>query len=431
MKYKTPDIIQRILNYLRDQLSNQERHELEKEINTNPFLQDAMDGFSRLSANELESDLFDLQKRLAQRVDRKKTRKLIPFVRIAASILLIIGLGTTVFFVAQRRMAHQQMALDSAPKETQAELNEKSISIHEMTANTQLQEQEMAPEPIIGNASPKIKKRESNPINTAGVTDHQIVEAFADEEYDFQAPTAISSDTSSTIQPADENNEEVSLNDYKLTSSGINQPAKLRVNGKIVDQEGNPIIGANVLQKGSTSGTLTDINGNFNLLVDSSSTLDIAYVGYLNKEITAIDLYKNKSPLMLSEDIVALDEVVVVGYGTQKKSNVTGSVAVISEKELINRESNNSPTPQPKGGYKKFDKYIDKNKKLDANNSMQVKLRITIASTGEISGLEVIESPEAKYSDEAIRLLKEGPVWEPAILNDQPIESTIELTISL
>ena len=110
------------------------------------------------------------------------------------------------------------------------------------------------------------------------------------------------------------------------------------IKGSVVDNTGTPIIGANVFIKGTASGTITDTEGNFNLEVPENAVLTISYIGYLSKEIK---VGKDKIlSIMLAEDTQNLDEVVVVGFGTQKKINLTGSVVSISAKELTER-------PQP------------------------------------------------------------------------------------
>jgi len=100
-----------------------------------------------------------------------------------------------------------------------------------------------------------------------------------------------------------------------------------RVTGIVADSNGEPIIGASVLEKGTTNGTITDINGNFSMNVSPNSTLLITYVGYTNQEI-AID-GRNNYTITLEEDSEMLDEVVVVGYGTTKRKNFTGSVSTV------------------------------------------------------------------------------------------------------
>lgn len=110
-------------------------------------------------------------------------------------------------------------------------------------------------------------------------------------------------------------------------------PIDFNVTGKVTTPEGAPLPGVNVIIKGTTVGTVTDADGHYALTVpDQESVLVFSFIGYLKSEIpvdgrTVIDV-------TLSEDVQSLDEVVVVGYGTQKKVTVTGAVATISDKEI-------------------------------------------------------------------------------------------------
>lgn len=112
-----------------------------------------------------------------------------------------------------------------------------------------------------------------------------------------------------------------------------------QVNGVIVDETGEPIIGASVLEQGTTNGTITDLDGNFSLQVADGAMLEISYVGYATQTLPAAA----NMNIVLKEDAEVLEEVVVVGYGVQKKSDLTGSIAQVNEKDL-------QKTPSPSIG---------------------------------------------------------------------------------
>lgn len=119
------------------------------------------------------------------------------------------------------------------------------------------------------------------------------------------------------------------------------QQNKITVKGTVKDHAGEPIIGASVMVKGNTkAGTITDLDGNFQLSVPSDATLTITYMGYKPQTIAVGG--KQTLSVTLEEDNAVLDEVVVVGFGTQKKVNLTGSVAVADSKLLEQRPVNNA-----------------------------------------------------------------------------------------
>lgn len=113
------------------------------------------------------------------------------------------------------------------------------------------------------------------------------------------------------------------------------------VKGTVVDASGEPVIGASVLMKGTTTGTITDIDGNFSLANVKPGILVVSYIGYKTQEIQV----KGGTPVkvVLEEDSEVLDEVVVVGYGTQKKSSLTGAVTVVDEKIFKEKGGLSSP----------------------------------------------------------------------------------------
>lgn len=107
---------------------------------------------------------------------------------------------------------------------------------------------------------------------------------------------------------------------------------QITVKGHVVDATGEPVIGASVIEGKSTNGTITDIDGNFSLNVSANSTLTISFVGYKTQTVSVNG--KTALKVTLQEDTEVLDEVVVVGYGTQKKVNLSGSVTSVNVSEM-------------------------------------------------------------------------------------------------
>ena len=115
-----------------------------------------------------------------------------------------------------------------------------------------------------------------------------------------------------------------------VNTSSEQQQAQ-QIQGKIVDAKGEPVIGASVLEKGTTNGTITDIDGNFTIRCKTGSLLVISYIGYKTQEIRASKNVK----ITLTEDTELLDEVVVVGYGSQQRKNLTGAVATVDVNKTL------------------------------------------------------------------------------------------------
>jgi len=115
----------------------------------------------------------------------------------------------------------------------------------------------------------------------------------------------------------------------------LQQTAK-HITGRVVDQFDEPVIGANVVEKGTSNGIITDVEGNFALTVRDNATLQISYIGYITQEVS-ISATTGSLLIRLMEDTQALEEIVVVGFGTQKKVNLTGSVSVADAKVFKDR----------------------------------------------------------------------------------------------
>ena len=109
------------------------------------------------------------------------------------------------------------------------------------------------------------------------------------------------------------------------------------VSGKVIDEQGEPVIGASVVQKGTSNGTVTDIDGNFTFKAPQSATLVVSYVGYKSVEVKAGVGIK----VQLQTNASELNEVVVTGYTTQRKADLTGAVSVVSVDELAKQNENN------------------------------------------------------------------------------------------
>lgn len=110
------------------------------------------------------------------------------------------------------------------------------------------------------------------------------------------------------------------------------QQQAISVTGTVVDQNGEPLMGVNVIEKGTTNGTMTDMDGRFTLSVPGNATLQISYIGYTTEEIVVNN--QTKLNVTLKEDSQNLDELVVVGYGVVRKADLAGSVAVLDSKSF-------------------------------------------------------------------------------------------------
>lgn len=117
----------------------------------------------------------------------------------------------------------------------------------------------------------------------------------------------------------------------------VPQSKNVKVMGNVADETGEVLIGASVMVKGTTVGTITDIDGNFSLDASKGATLQISYIGYISKEVTVDD--RSSFNVILKEDSKTLEEVVVIGYGAVKKKDLTGAVAAVKGEDLAAKKT--------------------------------------------------------------------------------------------
>lgn len=196
----------------------------------------------------------------------------------------------------------------------------------------------------------------------------------------------------------------------KQTLSVARQIGK-NISGVIVDETGQPIVGANVVEKGTTNGTVTDMDGKFSIHASSDKAiLVVSYIGYVDREIS-VKGQKNWS-ITLKEDLHSLDEVVVIGYGTVAKKELTSAVSHVSSKDFLNIGSNN-PVMQIQG--KVSGVSIVNTAAADPNSSTSIQVRGVSSRSAGVSPLIIIDGvPGGNLSNvnendiESIDVLKDG-----------------------
>lgn len=137
---------------------------------------------------------------------------------------------------------------------------------------------------------------------------------------------------SSVCQPVYARITTISVNAGNITQQGK------QITGTVKDMSGEPVIGANVIEKETTNGVITDANGKFSLTVSDKAVIQISYIGYIGQDIAVGN--QLVFSIQLKEDLQALNEVVVVGYGTQKKINLTGAVETVKSDQIARKQVN-------------------------------------------------------------------------------------------
>ena len=174
-------------------------------------------------------------------------------------------------------------------------------------------------------------------------------------------------------------NNQIVLSAPGYVSSSTQQNTR-KITGIIKDQSGEPVIGANIVEKGTTNGTITDIDGQYSLEVGSNSILVVSYIGYITQEIPVGK--NNTLDVLLREDTETLDEVIVIGYGTTKRKDFTGSVSSVKlENSPIARSPNLNALESLKGNVSGLD--IGATNSAGGEPSMQMRGQKSISGSND------------------------------------------------
>lgn len=192
------------------------------------------------------------------------------------------------------------------------------------------------------------------------------------------------------------------------------QQSSNTVKGKIVDNAGEPIIGASVTVVGASGGTVSDLDGNFSLKVPSKeTTLQVKYIGFQTVTIKASAV--GKQPIVMKEDNQTIGEVVVVGYGTQKKESLTGAVTVIGAKQFESKGSVTSPLQAMQGQVPGV--IITRNSGAPGDESWGMSLRGAVSANGA-SPLVIVDGVEYSDGINGLRLLNADDIESINFLKD-------------
>ena len=399
------DHVSDFVRYHGNKMTDKERNAFEKNLQKDPFANEASEGFDLIDPSIAKMDLLTMGKRLRKRSSGKQR---IIWYRIAASVTVLMILSS-VFLIVKRERPSTQISYSQAPpsyKETpekpeqekapgKMEKKEPAAIVPNIAKEVQALTQK--PESI---SDKKIEKRKENTL-TEQQADLIVAQAVQPEK-------AVAAGEK-TLAP-----QAVMIKRSSDTYSGIK--------GKIVSSEDNqPIQGVTISVKGTKTGTVTDSEGYFRLETEDARNrmLVAEYVGMESKEFKAEG--DTSLEIKLEPSLAALSEIVVVGSGAKSKDY--GREDALTD----------YIPPRPLNGEAEFDKYIKENIiRPDTSATGQrvvVVLSFIVGVNGKIDSIKIMRSPDKIFSDEAIRLIKEGPEWKPAEENGKVINDEVRIRI--
>ncbi|WP_294551976.1 carboxypeptidase-like regulatory domain-containing protein [uncultured Bacteroides sp.] len=395
----------KLLDYIRGLRKGKEAHRLEKESMKDPFLADAMDGYSQVEGNH-EERIEKLRMQIPAHTARNKnsSRKKNSYaITWSIAACLVIGIGISTYFLFLKKSLTDNVFIAKedipsavfepvTPKEeisSLAEAKMKQDSTHEVIVK-------QADKKNIVAKSKTTPKPQSVPIAATPVIEEATGEETAGQT--IMLEETVVADTNSSRSEAPE---------MKVAKAAA--PNRNLIKGKVTDEKGEPIIGASVAYTGTNTGTITDLNGEFTLKKEESNKeLTAQFIGY---EPVEIPIDTSRTILIaMNEDKQTLDEVIVVGYGSSKKPTVTGASAKVSSKTKEKYQ-----TPQPVIGKRKYKKYLEENLIRPNDKCKDVKGEVVLAffvdRAGKPQNITVVHGLCESADKEAVRLVKEGPKW--------------------
>lgn len=397
--------------YAAGKLSPADQYRVEKYLLDHPFEAEAMEGYLEQAA--AFDDLHALSAKLDNRIKEKTKiiplwKKALPF---AAVFLLLISATIILLNVLNNQQKIEKVSLSKSD----AIEPEERATLPPTPPLPRIKEQDNKPKA----APERVAETESIVQEIADLRDSEVIVEEDMEELvamdiaeEAQDAFMVSEEAvAKSVQPI----ERAKKAEY-LTEGGMETPqvSKKVVTGRVVDTDGSPLPGVNIIVKNSAKGVTTNVDGEFEIETDAGETLIASYIGMESEEVAVAD--QKHITIEMESDFAQLSEIVITKRGQEKDFD------------------NSYYEAEPIGGYSTFNTYIKNNLKYPeeaiANNIQgRVNLRLTISATGKIDNIEVLKSLGAGCDEEAIRLIKEGPKWEPAKRGETKMESTVKVRI--
>ena len=407
-----------IQRYLQGKMPATEMHDIEKAALQDPFLADAIEGFNEADINtakqhlnEINAGLFAEKRKTKIVAFNKRTR----WLNIAALVIVLAGTGLVISFLTKTSSSDKQAEIakvQQAPVKKEAVKDSavapaSTAEIKQADTALLIAENKVAKKAQPSSAKTKMKEKAevvgTNAPNEAEADAYKTDVAIAVSPAPVPEKTMMSRAYAAAAANAD------SLQTTLQGKAGGLTALPTTFSGKVVDENNKPIAGVTVVSADNKAAVLTDINGDFNLQKnDTLLHVTASTVGY-NTQSTALQQGFNK-PIMLKQSSESLNDVVVTGYGTQQKSNITGS-ALHKQKDMA-RDS-----AMPVGGWNNFNNYVVTQLNKDTTTSGitnprdLVELEFLIDNSGNPYNIKVTKSPNDVYSTKAVEILKHGPKW--------------------
>ena len=452
------------LKYLKGELSREERHSFERDLEADPFEMEAMEGMEKQTALEVEEDLLSMHATLQKRIRRRRRRT---FYSIAATVASMLIVGTVFIniyninpksaeesILKDETFLHEETAVQSETPVQEGKSADRIILEEVDDMEQEVPEEEVVPAQIPVQVDAPVP--EQTPDQQKGLARNETPgqeEIVVHQEKALRVANVVSDEAEvvseavlieETQRMREEAEAPVSEADKLVVmeaepkrsqKKGRAQvaPARAstsRVGGIVVSSEDmEPLPGASIMVKGSDSGMVADMDGRFTIVADQQvlTTVIASYVGMETGEYQLAGGTENQ--VVMQPDMATLNEVVVIGYDANKEAYATGAV----QKVKLDIEEFKYSGAEPEGGLEAFKMYIEEQIRFPAGDTMSkrevVVLKFNVALDGSISHILTLRSPGDSFTEEAIRLLNEGPSWNPAQNESGATEDVVRMRI--
>ncbi|MDH7462375.1 carboxypeptidase-like regulatory domain-containing protein [Chitinophagaceae bacterium 26-R-25] len=417
-----------IRNYWSGKMSPGEMHALEKASLDDPFLADALEGYSSVNSQTADNDIEWLRRNLnASEKDEKKAIPLFKqsWMRVAAALVIIGGLGTLSYFVfspeknkevaqtknvagKEQASEHKEDTVAVSPKDSstnyfnkQPEQKTADINANHqqaLIAKANAEKLKTIPKPALQFKTQNLTSADEVSLPPTVSDSAKLAQIFSDEDdLKKEKSSSVSTMLSGKVSgiKAEGAPQAATAQNFAMLNNNIS--------GRITNSKNEPIAGAVVKANNLNNVTVSDKNGFFSLPVSGTTKSDsvtINSIGYANANVAVNANTQNNIKL---EESAALNDVVVVGYGSKKKS-VRARAAAVSPVDTLQ--------PAPVDGWEDYYNYVQRNTESFPDIDGEIIVRFDIDRKGKPNNIVVEKSLTDTADKEAIRIIKEGPGWK-------------------
>lgn len=392
------------LKYRQNNLTGNEKNSFERDLQRDPFAAEAEEGFSTVDQSVLKKDMEELGSRLSSRTGKEKKYV---WYRIAASVAVLMVI-TTIFFLVQKNKP-EEMTAAGEKKDVAFDIQQPEAVKENAPLQVIAQHQDLP----TGKASPAKTEKGNLAAGEGKMRANEIIIIDSTEVKAYEMISEAAERKKTEAIPVDA---KMAVSDRSI----IPESEMRRIRGRVTSSEDNlPIPGVSIVVRGTTVGTTTDTNGNFTLSMPEKKKPELiaSFIGMKSKEFSTSG--DSVVRITMDPDLNALDEVIVVGYGIAKDNNQVN-------------ENSSYTAAEPVTGKNAFDKYIEQNivrPEPAGNQKAVVVLSFKVLLNGQVANIKVVRSPGVQFSEEATRLVLEGPKWKPATENGVDIEDEVRVRI--